>query len=245
MESLKRSIKYQFSESKKFILTFWIIIILVDIFFIILNYLGPLSFSIGFSLGTRNGVTAISIVGSNLMAILISFLVYNFVSNYESFPLSLSLSMSRKDYFISFLVENIVIAFVFATIQGVLLKIDPYIVKLLGRVPLYDFFYFNTKTDSLILIILNLFLIFLEFICFWNLIASINYKIGYKMWLIFAGVKIISSMFYINLIYECVKFIGTIYNEKIIIIEILAVIVLYILNYFIVMSTDVKRGKQI
>ena len=190
MESLKRSIKYQFMESKSFILGFWSTVLIINVFFYVLNNVSSIDFRIGFSLGAEvNG--AISIAGINIMIILISLLVYNFESNYESFPLAISLSMSRKNYFLSFLVDNVFIAFVFALIQSILLKIDPFLVKLIGKVPLHDFLYFNVETDNIFFIIFTLFILFLLFISFWNFISSLNYKFGYKMWIVLIGLNIV------------------------------------------------------
>ena len=97
MESLKRSIKYQLMESKSFILGFWITTLIINIFFYVLNNMKSVHFGIGFSLGFTEESAAISIAGINLMIVLISLLVYNYERNYESFPLAISLSMSRKD----------------------------------------------------------------------------------------------------------------------------------------------------
>lgn len=244
MESLKRSIRYQLMESKKFLLGFWITVILVDIAFYIINNLVPNNVSIGLSIGISEGINSISVVGINLMAILISLLVYNYERNYESFPLSISLSMTRKDYFLSFLTDNILIAFVFATLQGILLKIDPIFVKLVDRTPLYDFTYFNTKTDNVFFIIFILFISFLGFICFWNLIASINYKFGYKMWIFFVGVNILIS-FNIEFMSRFMETIGKMFDSTLGGLQVLVIlgtmVAAYALNYFIVRMTYVKK----
>lgn len=253
MESLKRSLKYQFIESKKFIIGFWSTVILVDIFFYILNSLGPGNFinfnvdnsSIGFSLGNSEFGNPISVVGVNLIIIVISLLVYNYESNYESFPLSLSLSMTRKDYFLSFLIDNIVIAFISASIQGVLLKIDPSIVRLVGKEPLYDFIKFNLKTDNIFFIIFSLFILFLAFTSAFNLLASLNYKFGYKLWIAIVGVNIIVSIFNIKIFEGIFLWIGNTIASRFGIFETLVISVsvaaLYVLNYFITINTDIKR----
>lgn len=245
MESLKRSIRFQFAESKKFIINFWIVIIIVDIAFYLMNNLSSLNTSIGFSIGLSEGINSISVTGVNLMAILISLIVYNYSSNYESFPLAVSLSMTRKDYFLSFLVDNVLIAFVFAIIQGVLLKIDPMFVKLIGRNPLYDFGYFNTSTDNIFYIIFILFIMFLGFSCFWNIVASINYKFGYKIWLIFWGANILISFIKVDFLYFIIKPIWEIIDPRLGVSQILTILaivtVLYGFNYFIVIRTDVKK----
>lgn len=245
MESLKRSIKYQLMESKNFILGFWTTTLIVNIFFYILNNLDIIDFSIGFSLGSSQGNSGISIAGINLMIILISLLVYNYERNYESFPLAISLSMSRKDYFLSFLIDNIFISFVFSIIQGILLKIDPFFIKLVGRVPLYDFLYFNTKTDNLFYVVFILFISFLAFISFWSLISSINYKFGYKIWLAFLAFNILISIFNLHSITKIFEPISQSFQFRLGILQILLLttttVAFYILNYFVVSRTDIKK----
>ncbi|OLS03151.1 hypothetical protein [Tissierella creatinophila] len=249
MEAIKKSIKYQFIESKKFILGFWSTVIVVDIFFYILNDLSSvnnsINFNIGFSLGNTEGIDSLSIVGVNLMIIFVALLVYNYERNYESFPLSLSFSMTRKDYFLSFLIDNIVISFIFASIQGVLLKIDPSIVKLVGKEPLYDFINFNLKTDNVLFIIFTLFILFLTFTCVFNLLASLNYKFGYKLWVVIIGINIIISTFNIKTFDKILLSIGNTIATRFGIFEIVvilaSVVALYSLNYFVTIKTDIKR----
>lgn len=249
MESLKRSIRYQFMESKSFILGLWGTTLIVNIFFYILNNLDSINFNIGLSMGTSaEGITPISVTGINLMIILISLLVYNFERNYESFPLAISLSMTRKEYFVSFLIDNIYIAFVFATIQGVLMKIDPYLVKLVGKVPVYDFLYFNTKTDNVFYIIFILFVVFLGFICFWSLIASLNYKFGYIIWIIAVVFNMGISILNIKIFGNLLKSIGNMFNSRLgtsqFIIIFLGISVSYMLNYIIVKTTNIKLRRS-
>lgn len=246
MERFKRSMKYQLMESKSFILSFWITIFILNIFFIVLNSMKIFDINIGFSIGIEGNTNTISIAGINIMIILITLLIYNFERNYESFPLSISLSMSRKDYFLSFLADNIFVTLVFATIQGILLKIDPYFVKIIGKTPLYNFLYFNIKTDNLLYIIFILFVLFLVFTSFWNLIASLNYKFGYKIWIVFIGFNILFSIFNIKFLSRIIENLGSLYNSRLSLFHIISLIastvVIYSLNYFVVSTTNIKKS---
>lgn len=245
MEGLKKSIRYQFIETKKFLLGFWIVIILVNIGFYILNSTLTDRVNIGFSIGMTEGISAISIAGINLMGILIGLIVYNYESNYEDFPLAISLSMTRKEYFASFLVNNVFIAFVCGIIQGILLKIDPYFVKMAGKNPLNDFKYFNTASDNIFYIMFILFIVFLAFSAFCNLLASINYKIGYKMWLIIVAANIALSILNIDFFWRIFRTIENILSPRLHITQILIILasiaILYVINYFVVMRTDIKK----
>ena len=247
MEKLKKNTRYQLIESKKTLLGFWITIILVDIAFYIMNGIYGDRISIGFTVGTLADPGSISVTGINIMAIFIAFIAYNFENNYQSFPLAISLSMTRREYFLSFLADNIFLAFVFASIQGLLLKLDPVIVKMIDRTPLYDYLYFNLQTDSIFYIIFILFVLFLSFMSFWNLLASINYKLGYKMWIgiIGANILITSMNFKIGFIEDIFKLIENIFKPRLDFIQILYILlgaaVLYGLNYLIVIRSDIKK----
>lgn len=247
MENFKRNMKYQFMETKKFLLGFFITIIIIDLVFYILNARYSENINIGFSLGELGVNSALSVVGINIMAILIALIAYNFESNYEDFPLAISLSMTRKGYFLSFLADNIFIALIFAVIQGILFKIEPIIMRMIDRVPLYDFVYFNNQTDNIFYIIFILFILFLGFTAFWNLLASINYKVGYKMWivLIAANILLTSISFRIGFIETIFDSIEKILSPRLGVFQILIILasigILYTLNYLIVIRTDIKK----
>lgn len=236
-------------ESKSFILKFWAIVLILNILFYILMNIGADSITIGISqyVTETGSLISVSVVGVNLLIILISLIPYNYERNYGSFPLAISLSMTRRDYFISFLADNIFIAFIFATIQGILMKIDPFFVKLIGRIPLYDLQYFNIKTDSIFFIIFILFIIFWAFISFWRLIASLNYKFGYRIWLIALSVSLIISYSNIETIISLPKPIKDIFNARLGISQFIIILsgigISYILNYLIVSRTNIK-GKS-
>lgn len=245
MEGFKRSMKYQFMESKAFVLKFWATVLGLNILFYILMNIGADSIRIGVSKYVTETELLVSVVGVNLLIIAISLIPYNYERNYESFPLAISLGMTRRNYFISFLLDNIFIAFIFATIQGILMKIDPFFVKLIGKVPLYDLEYFNTKTDNMFYIILILFVFFLGFICFWSLIASLNYKFGYMIWVIAVVLNLGISTLNINILADILKSIGNILSPRLGINEIgiifSAIGISYLINYLIVSKTDIKR----
>lgn len=199
MESIKRSIKYQLKEDKTFSITFWITMLL----------LGTLAYAVNFY-SNRNGamggigiwhsfgeegfagkyVSYVSVAGANIIPMLVVFVIYTYGKYYEQLPISLSLSITRTDFMKSLIVSNIAVAFVFSSIQAMLMKIDPLIVKALGMNPLYDLSYINTDTDSVIFIAFSTFLIILLFISLWTMIASLNYKFGGKLWLAFVLINI-------------------------------------------------------
>lgn len=245
MENLKRSIRYQLAESKDFLFGFWATVLILNILFYIFSYIGGTAVNIGISVQISSGFdTLVSVAGANLMIILITLIVYNYQRNYGSFPLAISLNMTRKNYFASFLIDNIFMAFMLATIQGFLMKIDPFFVKLIGRNPLYNFTYFNIQTDNVFYIIFILFVLFLTFICFWNLMASLNYKFGYKIWIIAVAINMVVSISGMSIVDKVVKSIGRIFTPRLGLLQLaiifLGISISYIINYFIVTRTDIK-----
>lgn len=149
-----------------------------------MNLYGGINFHVGMS-SELNGITTLSIVGSNIVPITVYFIVYCYEMYYETFPIAISFSVTRKDFFKSLLINNILTTFIFALIQGILLKIDPIFVNAIGRETLTDFALFNTNTDNITFIIFSLFIGFLTFISLTNIIAALNYKFGFKIWIVF------------------------------------------------------------
>lgn len=246
MESLKRSMKYQFMESEAFIMKFWGIVLAVDVVFYFLSYIGGNSVSIGISVNSLGPGERVSLLGINLFIILITFIVYSYNRKYESFPLAISFSVTRKDYFLSFLGDNIFIALIFAIIQGILMKVDPFFIKLIGKVPLYDLLYFNTKIDNILFIILTLFIIFFAFIAFWNLIAALNYKFGKKIWIVAFVIFMIISYSNFETVIRLPEPIENIFTGKIGLVQYMIIFlgigISYILNYLLVIKTNIKES---
>lgn len=184
MEITKRSIKFQNTNTKKSLIKFWVMIIIVDILFYILNWYNS-GITFGMSRSTLNRRPDLSVTGANLMLIVIFLIVYSYKMYYERFPITLSFNITRRDFYKSLVVDNIFVAFIFTIIQSILLKIDPVLVRLIGRRPLYDFTVFNTKIDNIFFIMFSIFIGILTIISIWNLIALLNYKFGGKIWIIF------------------------------------------------------------
>ncbi|MFA5522968.1 MAG: hypothetical protein WDA24_01300 [Tissierellales bacterium] len=187
MESIKRTVKLQIKDTKKSIIAFWVIMLTVNIAFYLMNFYGRTNINIGMSTG-ENGLVFLSVVGSNLMAITIFLVVYSYVMYYETFPIVIGFSVTRKDFFSSVVIDNLLVTFLFALIQGILLKIDPLVVRAIGREPLFDFSFFNIQTDNIIFIIFSLFIGNIVFVSAVNVLAALNYKIGFKLWIIFGAI---------------------------------------------------------
>lgn len=186
MDSTKRAIKFHYFDTKLALIKFWAVVLIVNICGYLVNIYDVKGINIGISSGEF-----FSITGMNIILILIYLIVYSYEMYYVSFPIAISFSITRKDFFQSLILNNILIASAFALIQGVFMKIDPILAELSGINTNYEFGIFNTRTDNLFFIIFSLFILFLFLISIWNLLASVNYKFGYGMWIVLAGLVIL------------------------------------------------------
>ncbi len=191
MENTKRIIKYQYKESKISMSKFWLTMFLVSLFLYIINKRSGPNVSSGIIVS--GDITSISILGVSLFALLIYLIIFNYENLYKNFPMAISFSVTRKDFALSTIFKGLVIAATSGLIQGVLLKLDPIIVRLVDKTPMYDFGIFNTNTDNIIYLIFTLFIILFTVSSMWNLLASLNYRFGYKLWIVFLGLYFISS----------------------------------------------------
>lgn len=244
MEATKRAIRFQFNEIKRSILIFLFVVLIVDIFSIIMSQISDISIGINID-GFTDESNMISLMALNILPIIVYLIVFNYESYYKSFPLALNFSMIRKDFFKSMVLNNIILVSVLAVIQAILMKIDPIIVKFIGKDPVYDFKAFNIQTDSLIFIIMYFFIAFLLLQTIWNLIAALNYKFGSKMWIALGIITFISiNLFKTNILSELLLP-GNWLNMRLdigrLLIASIIVLLVYIGIYFISINTDVKN----
>ncbi|SDY80570.1 hypothetical protein SAMN05660462_00934 [Proteiniborus ethanoligenes] len=241
MDSTRRAIRFQNLDSKKSIIVFWLVVLAANIFFYIMNFYSDNMYA-GISNGI-NGIRQLSVAGSNMMSIIVYFIVYSYLMYYESFPIAIGFSVTRKDFFKSLIVNNILVSFIFAIIQGILLKLDPIFVRMIDREPLLDFMLFHTTKDNLIFIIFSLFFFFLVVVSATNLLGALNYRFGYKIWII------LGAMLVFGVTFKMIKSIVFFLNELIIFrinafqVLILSVVIsiCYALGYFLTINTNIKN----
>jgi|GEM_PF-901545 len=207
MEALKRQVKYQVYDSKKPFIIFWIIILLVNIGFYALNLYFDASFGMqsneaAFSMGLYINDTKVNVAAGNIISIAIFFIVYNMMMYYESFPIAIGFSSSRKDFYIGAVIHNFILALSMSVIQGILMKLDGKIITLIGKQPLYDQLIFNLKDDNILYIILMLTIMFMVLSSFFNLLGAAIYKFRNKIWIaVFVlpitilNLKVVTSIF--------------------------------------------------
>lgn len=250
MESTKRAIKFQLNESKTSILVFWIVILIVDIFALLMSRITDISIGLNdISIGINNdgygqGLSILSLMAINFIPIIIYYITYSFELYYKNFPISLSFSVTRKDFFKSMMINNILVASIASIMQSLLMKIDPILVRFIGKEPYYEFGVFNTQTDNILYIMITIFTISILFIAIWNLIAALNYKFGPKFWIALGGLSILTGIF-LNFNFFDVIFPGNWLNARIDILQFsklsIITILLYIIIYFITINTNIKN----
>lgn len=199
MDSMKRLTRYKFKNTGKAVLKLWIVVILLDIFSLFMNlrYGSGDSFYLGISNFSKSQYRY-SVLGINMLPIVVFFIANAYENYYKDFSRLVNFSMTRKNIFKANVLSNISIAFIFSLIQSILFKLDPWVVKKIGRTPLYDFGLFNIATDTWLFIFGTLFITFLTFISLWQIIAALNYKFGAYVWLGILGIFTIGNNVIIN-----------------------------------------------
>lgn len=199
MNSLKRTLKYKFKNTGKSVITFWIIVLMVDLASIFLNiqYGKKNIFYLGFT-NVIDDQLFYSLMGVNMLPILIYFIVFSYTNFYEDFSRMINFSITRETIIKANIFSNIILVFIFALIQSILMKLDPFILGFIDRKPLYEFFLFNTRTDGVVFITGVLFISLLVFSSLWTLIASLNYKYGAKIWILFLAIFFMGNNIIIN-----------------------------------------------
>ncbi|WP_426347972.1 hypothetical protein ACPWSR_09370 [Alloiococcus sp. CFN-8] len=190
MEAIKRQIRFQLADGKNAFMIFWIILLAVNTLFYVVNASSKHS-SIGMSFTTTFNGSQIqyqSVASVHIISIIIFIIVYSMVMYYESFPMAISFSATRKDFYIGAVIHNILLCLSMAVIQGVLMKLDGFIIEAIGRNPLYEQFIFNTKENNLLFIISVLFIIFLFTAAVFNLLGAALYRLTWKLWILIGGV---------------------------------------------------------
>lgn len=243
MTGFKRAMKFQRIDFLKGVGVFWAVMLVLNIgSYLVNNYFGEGTIFYGIHNFSTGSLSTMSIAGANIWPAFIFFIVYCYEMYYEYFPIAVSFSATRKDFYKSTIIDNLLVTLVFAIVQGILMKVDILAIKALGFIPLTDFGIFNTANDNLILIILSLFTVFLFVTAIMNLLALLNYKIGWKLWII---VGIIVSLFAgigISFVFGVLDWIMTIRIDlRQLIVLIIPIILSYLVGFMLVKNTNIKN----
>lgn len=176
----KRMFKFLSYNFVKTVGAFWLVMLLVNTLTAILAIYFNSTVIIGPVI--REG-HSISLAGSNMFAVLVYFIVYGLETYYENFSLAAGFGVTRKNFYMNIIIHNLLVALVFGVIQIILLKIDIYVVSMLGFGTLVEYGLFNIEKNSIITATFLLSFVFLVFISIMNLIGILQYRFSYKFWI--------------------------------------------------------------
>lgn len=243
MESTKRAIKFQLNESKRSMIVFWLVILIVDILSVVMSQISDISIGINMD-GYGQGINLLSLMALNFIPIIIYFITHSYELYYKNFPISLSLSVTRKDFFKSMIINNVFIACIASIIQSILMKIDPLLVRVIGKEPYYEFGLFNSQTDSILFIMISIFTVSILFIGIWSLVAVLNYKFGAKLWGILGIISVLIPPIQRRVLRGYVIFPSNWLSVRIDALQFTRLLIittlLYIVIYFVTINNNIK-----
>ncbi|NLK44610.1 MAG: hypothetical protein GX300_09470 [Tissierellia bacterium] len=246
MDSTNRILKFHIYGLKKTALGFWSVMLIINILsYVLTMYYFP---RVRVGLFSGNDDT-ISLAGINIMPIFIFFIVYGILLYHEDFALALSFGATRKDYYKSTIISNILVVLIFAVIQSIIQIVDKHLVASLGFNPMTEFGIFNTSTDSILYIILVFSSIFLTLNSVTNLLGVFQYRFGYKFWVGLGILVLVGQMFFGNLILKLILGFREIYlyllprfkSSTIFITGGFVTIISYTLGYFLLRKANIKK----
>ncbi|MDR7855189.1 hypothetical protein [Tissierella sp.] len=250
MESNKRINKFQKYDLKESVGAFWVVMIIVNIFVYALASYTNSNSNVKFGPFIHDG-DLFSIAGSNIMPILIFFIIYGITMYYEYFALALSFGVTRRDFYKSAIVDNFQVSLIFAFVQSVLQIIDKNVIESLGINPMVDFGIFNTSRDNIFFIILSLFTFFLVCASLSNLLGVLQYKFGYKFWIVFGIISLFGLVWensfhlianVLGIFSKIYLWIESIFSKFTIFpLGLLIIIISYTLGYLLIRRVDIRK----
>ena len=191
----KRLSKYMTYDYFKSLGIFWAVMILLNIIAYLVTYRMQSEFVFGPMI--RSG-QMLSFAGANLFAVLIFFIVYAITMYYESFSLTGTFAITRRDFYLQAIVSNLIVAAISGVIQVGLLKLDILVIERLGYEPMLDYGYFHMN-NSLLLNVLIVSFAFLLCLSLGNLVGILVYRYSYRFWIALAIVGFLTGLFAGNL----------------------------------------------
>lgn len=252
MEGLKRQIRYQIMDSKRAFSIFWSIVLGLNIVAYFLSMNDNISFGTSMvesradSFGNMTTTHYMNVASGNIIPIAIFIIVYCMVMYYENFPTVIGFSSTRKNFYLGVIIHNIILCFAMAVIEGILITLDKYIVKAIGKQPLNNIFMFNLDKDNVAYVITILFLISLLVCSVFNLLGIILYKYGYRFWIVLGVLSFVLLKLGIqkSVSTNIVDFLFSFHGLTSFFIKIVAeVTILYALGWTLIRRRGIRDGK--
>ena len=244
MDSSKRMIKFQNQWVKKSLTSIWIIMITLDLLGYAVNYYSSKTSSMGLV-----NDDLLSVAGANALVIGIFLVTYGIMVYYENFPIAIGFSATRGDFCKAVIISNIIMCLAIAVVFGLLMYIDRFIVRAIGRQPMVEFGIFNTAEDNILYIIFSMFILFLTLISLVNFVGSLLYKVGWIKFLIgylaiTILVKLYNNSIWVNMWDNLRKTLTTRITPISLIYLLITIFTSYILGYLVIKRTNIKCIKN-
>lgn len=182
MNTFKRILRYENTNTKNSTLGFLLVMIVMNVLFYLMNHSPNFINNIGLTSGEL-----LSVVGINFLPMGLFLLLHTYNNYYEAYSLTSSFNIVKSDFYGSLVLDNILMVGIMSLVQGILIKLDPIVISLIGKTPLYDLGFTNTQTDNVFFIIVSLFVSFMFIMGIFNIMAALNYKFGRKIWIVYIG----------------------------------------------------------
>lgn len=251
MEAIKRQIRFQIMDGSRAFGIFWLIVVIVNILFYTFLSWGFQFGVVESGAGVRMGENTIehmytNVSMGNMISIFIFIIVYSMVMYYETFPIAIVFSTTRKNFYIGVMIHNTLLCLGMSIIQGILLKLDAFFVRLAGHEPLYTFGSWDIREVNVVYIIGGLWIGFLVVCGIFNMLGALAYKFGYKTWIVLGSLAVlflnlgVARIFFRGMISGVMKYNGFAdFLGK----AIFTAIILYGIGWFLVRGLEVKQTK--
>lgn len=207
MNKFNRSMRYELYNIKNYNLGLMAIslLILIGLYFTNIYFMENSS-ALGQVKHIGNGINtvrALSIVQTLMLGMGLMLIVGSFSFIYRSLPINISMSITRKEFFKTILFQNIVTSLVLSTFMGILLKLEPFFIgRIIDTRPSYVYLSELGNIDilqsNILLVILNIFLVFLAVSAMWTTISLLMYIFKAYVFLLIIGFNIILENSYIK-----------------------------------------------
>lgn len=241
----KKILNERFNSYLKSLIYLYIIISTLVLLSILQYKLGFFGGRVEFFSVNQNGKISILLAQNISVIIFIMILAYN--NFYEYFAISNSMGLTRRNFFKYSMISNILAIGVISLIGSASIKFEPLLIRSLGLNPIYNFYIFNIKTDSLLYIMMISFLILMLSFSIIYFVAGLNYKYGAKIWFLFISLIIIifnsENIISLNLI-KFANILSSRFTINSYIYILTSTLSLIALTYILVIKTDIKEEKN-
>lgn len=241
MDLSNRVLKYNFHIMKKSIFKFLITLALVNIFFYLITIKYHSQYEYELIYDNKIG----HIVILDLIIINIFMLASSFESYAQNFKLALNFGASRKEFYKSLLIINLISSFLLALVHSILQLIDIIMLEYIEMEPFIAFRLHDNPIINFIIIMISLLTSFLAIYGLYNIFAILQYRYNYGFWIVCGTLILFGSTIFGKRAAGLMLIMISIYNFLLPILNVYTIAVmagiiavpLYIIGYFLFKSS--------